>query len=521
MGKVVRARHIEESWAKRQGGDVAIKLVHGHVDDDVTASLLAEARLAARIQHRNVVAVLEAGDSKHGVFLAMDYVEGDTLSGLIRAARKRDGFMPIQIVARILKDALTGLHAVHGLCDDEGRSRDVVHRDFSPQNILIGRDGVSKLTDFGIAKAMGSTGVTATGIIKGKIGYMSPEQARGEQIDRRSDVWAAGVVMWEALTAQRLFRGANDAATLLAVVSDTPPPRPSKDRPELSAKFDTAVAAALQQQRGKRLSTARAFWNLLEEAADAHGGVANHETVAEYVEEMVGATLDERREQARHVLTLRAMIADVSADAEAHVQTEATSSLGARAQSASLADVDVTMKHGVSTTARATAPAPRLWPAVLLFAVGAAAAVAYFTLVRDGSTNASDAQSASIVAAPDPTSPPLVNPVPTQSASAVAPRVLHIAANAPIAQLQLDEQTILLPEAVSELDLPISGDAPTRFRAVAADGSQVDLRLSAGQDRIRIDFPVLSQPAARRPAQAAPPTSGNEDPGLADSPYVP
>src|SRR5262245_23997993 len=176
--------------------EVALKLLHPFIQGDEErhskTSLIEEAKLAVRIRHPNVVPVVEVGDGPHGVFLVMDYVEGDTLSGLNRIMRANHTTIPLNIAGRILMDALAGLHAAHELKDDLGQPLDLVHRDFSPQNILVGADGISRLTDFGVAKAAGQIGVTSSGVIKGKVAYMAPEQALGKRVDRRCDVWAAG-----------------------------------------------------------------------------------------------------------------------------------------------------------------------------------------------------------------------------------------------------------------------------------------------------------------------------------------
>ena len=215
---------------------VALKLMHPSVqaDSDNAVSLLEEAKLAAQIRHPNVVTVVEVGDSPHGIFLVMDYVEGDTLSGLRRTRRKQGGQLPPNIAGRIMLDSLAGLHAAHELKDELGQPLHLVHRDFSPQNILVGTDGISRLTDFGVAKAAGRSNVTKSGIIKGKVAYMSPEQALGKEVDRRCDVWAAGVVCWELLAGQRPLlrpRSSRHAAQARARAPPSRAQRPARHRP--------------------------------------------------------------------------------------------------------------------------------------------------------------------------------------------------------------------------------------------------------------------------------------------------
>jgi hypothetical protein len=275
--------------------EFAVKLMHAHLrgDPDWAAHLLHEARIAARIRHPNVVQVVEAGDDPLGLFLVLEYIEGDTLSGLTRALRKQGKQLPLSMSGRILLDSLAGLHAAHELLDESGQPLQLVHRDFSPQNILVGVDGVGRLTDFGIAKATGGQ-VTATGMLKGKVSYMSPEQARGRAVDRRCDVWAAGVIAWELLAGQRLYPNRNDTETLLAVVSNTPP-RLREVRPDIPPALDALVAEALTPNVAERCPDARQFRERLETAWKAFAGLADAATIGPFVAEAVSESLAKRK----------------------------------------------------------------------------------------------------------------------------------------------------------------------------------------------------------------------------------
>jgi serine/threonine protein kinase len=182
--------------------------------------LLDEGRLAARIRHPNVVQVQELGREGDEVFLVMEYLEGESAAGLLRRARVRR--LPIQaaLAAHIASEACAGLHAAHELTDSDGAPIGVVHRDISPQNIFVTYDGTVKILDFGIAKAADRITRTEAGTLKGKFEYMSPEQARGEPLDRRSDVFALGIVLYELATQRRLFKRDTQLATLRAVTDD-------------------------------------------------------------------------------------------------------------------------------------------------------------------------------------------------------------------------------------------------------------------------------------------------------------
>lgn len=286
---------------------VAIKVTHAHLRtaENFAAEMIEEAKLAGRIRHPNVVGVNDAGDDPHGVYLAMEYIEGDTLSGLVRYAKRQQLLVPANVGLRILVDALMGLHAAHELKDDAGKLVGLVHRDFSPQNILVGRDGLSRLADFGVAKAAIRLGNTRTGLVKGKIRYMSPEQARSMDIDRRCDVWAAGIVAWELFTGKRLYEDMNDTGMLLQLV-ERPPPSVLTIKPKTPVAVADVITKALTMDPKGRYATAAEMANALRAAARESGGLAEPTEVGAYVEEAYGHVLEKRRERAQEILRLRA-----------------------------------------------------------------------------------------------------------------------------------------------------------------------------------------------------------------------
>jgi serine/threonine-protein kinase len=299
--------------AHARAGDqrqVAVKTIHAHLREEqqLASDLVAEGRLAARIRHPNVVEILEVGVDAHGVFLAMEYIEGSSLAGLMWSSDDRTREVPSTVGLRILTDALAGLHAAHELRDDDGAPLGMVHRDFSPHNILVGVDGRARLGDFGIAKIRARSGHTRTGIVKGKVHYMSPEQARGETLDRRCDVWAAGVIAWELLAKRRLYPSMDDTAVLLALVGEMPP-RLRRVRPELPAALDDAVASALSPSLGARCPTADRFASALVNAADGVGGLAGRDEVAAFVRAHASGTLAKRREDLAAAIALHEHVA--------------------------------------------------------------------------------------------------------------------------------------------------------------------------------------------------------------------
>jgi serine/threonine protein kinase len=299
MATVYLARSIGARGFERR---VALKLTHAHLSEEGEwgSITLEEARIASRIRHRNVVSILDVGDDPLGLFLVMEYVEGATLGQLFRAKTP----MSKAIGARILLDALAGVHAAHELRGEDGGLLGVVHRDFTPHNILVGLDGVAQLADFGIAKAADRVGHTSTGIIKGKAAYMAPEQVMGIPVDRRADVWSAGTVAWELFAGKRLHGGGEGMATLLRVIREVPPLLRGVN-PEVTPEIEAVVARALIPQIGDRTPTAAVFARDLALACAAAGRLATHDEVAEFVKETSRAKLETRRAQVQEVLRLR------------------------------------------------------------------------------------------------------------------------------------------------------------------------------------------------------------------------
>lgn len=242
---------------------VAVKLIHPHLaeEPDFLEMFLDEARIAAKIQHPHVVEILDLGEDHGTHFMAMEWIEGETLSALVRALRP--GTLPLAVTLRIISDTLIGLAAAHELTDETGRPLGLVHRDVSPQNLLISMAGWVKVTDFGIMKAAGRHGRTRTGELRGKVAYMSPEQARGENVDARSDLFAVGVILWELLTGDRLFARATEAATLERVIACEVPDLPDDAlegvSEDMASRVRSLVSRSLAKHPSGRFDNARSM----------------------------------------------------------------------------------------------------------------------------------------------------------------------------------------------------------------------------------------------------------------------
>jgi serine/threonine protein kinase len=272
---------------------VAIKRLHPHIasDADLCASLIDEARLAGRIRHANVVAPLDVVTDGDELLLVMEYIEGAALSTLLRRAIALGEPTPAPIAVAIAAGALRGLHAAHEARDEQGEPLHMVHRDVSPQNILLGVDGTARVTDFGIAKGRGRlAGETKEGIIKGKLAYMAPEQIEGKPLDHRADIYAASVVLWETLVSKKLFSGESEMDTVQQILSPSIPP-PSQLRHGLPPGLDEAILRGLHRDPSLRWAAAEDMARAIEIATPP----ASPGEVARWVADLLGPQLVEQR----------------------------------------------------------------------------------------------------------------------------------------------------------------------------------------------------------------------------------
>ena len=281
---------------------VAIKRLHPQYakDPEFVTMFLDEARLAGRIRHPNVVPTLDVVTTEGEIFLVMEDVQGESLSKLARIAAGQGLPVPPRVAATIVTNMLHGLHAAHETRDEHGRALGIVHRDVSPQNVLVGADGVARVLDFGVAKAAGRMQTTREGQIKGKLSYMAPEQLSGGMVTRAADVYAAGVVLWETLVGRRLFEGDNEAMVLVRVLEGRYD-RASRVRPDIPPEVDAIIDKALARDASQRFQTAREMALAIERTI----GIASPAAVGEWVETIAAPELARRA----------AMIAEVESSA--------------------------------------------------------------------------------------------------------------------------------------------------------------------------------------------------------------
>jgi serine/threonine protein kinase len=290
-------------WAARLKGTrgfsktVAVKTMLPSVSDDpqFEQMFLDEAQIASRIRHPNVVEIMDLGEQDEVLYLVMEWVDGEPLSNLRRAAAKVGG-IPRNIAVRIVGDACAGLHAAHELKEESGQLVGLVHRDMSPQNLLVTFDGVVKIVDFGVAKAAGrSSGQTTAGQVKGKPPYMSPEQALGEAVDRRTDVFALGIILYQLTTGKHPFRGESDLVTLQNIVSDKPIVTPRAYDKAYPRLLEGVVMKALDRRREARYQSCAEFEAAIDDVFSKEMPRARTEDVGKFMREMLGSRGEERR----------------------------------------------------------------------------------------------------------------------------------------------------------------------------------------------------------------------------------
>jgi serine/threonine-protein kinase len=400
-----------------------------------------------------------------------------------------------------------------------------VHRDFTPQNILVGTDGVARLTDFGIARAASRLVRTRTGDVKGKARYMSPEQARGLRLDRRCDVWAAGVMAWEILAEQPLFAADNELAMLLRIASD-PVPLLSEARPDLGTAFDAALSAALTRDVAERCPDARELAQRLRAACDRAGlAIAGTEAVAETVQRLAGAKLAERAARVTEVVAVQARMREIDSAVAADDGTESAPPL---AQSTKLrhqpptvlaphdADTDSTLvtDGGPRRRARLAGAGAAAAAALVLALVLAWRAVGARGEAGAGATPASGNAASAAALAPLPSSS--APPPPTAVAATQLPAPLAVFADALIVELRIGTRVVpVQPPSNGKVveRTAAEGGAPLDISAIASDGRSATAVASPESTSVHLVFPPRNKPV--RDAPRAPPRA----PELSPNPF--
>lgn len=434
-------------WAARQKGSrgfsktVAVKTMLPNLSDDpqFETMFLDEAALAARIHHPNVAEILDLGEQDEVLYLVMEWVDGESLSVISKTAKKNQTHMPQRIGLRIVAQACAGLHAAHELRDENDTLLDLVHRDVSPQNILVTYDGIVKMVDFGVAKAIGRAGgETTAGQLKGKVPYMSPEQARGGKVDRRTDIFAMGIVLYKLTTGVHPFLGESDLVTMRNIIT-RPAMSPRVKNPDFSPELEHVLMTCLNKDPDKRFQTMAD----LDRAIDRVLAISGASVVDDDVGSFVRGIMGDRGQKRRAALRDAVRVADeraagiTSGPAAVPAMADAITDMLVTRMASGVKDdmipsgllnmpveplpssqslTSVTSSDGLDAVAPMY-PRRGFYAAIGATMVGVAAIS--FLLLRSGSGAPSAAATAATAA---PSAPPLAVPAPVPAASlAVAP----------------------------------------------------------------------------------------------------
>jgi serine/threonine protein kinase len=286
MAEIFLARGASVGGVERY---VVLKRIlrHRAGDAQLVRMFLDEARLAAQLQHANIAQVYDVGKLGDSYFFTMEYVHGETLRALLHRSRALRRSLPLNCVLTIAAGAAAGLHYAHERVARDGQPLGIVHRDVSPSNLMVSFDGNLKIVDFGVAKAADRIVETRSGTVKGKIGYLSPEQCKGGNVDRRCDLFAIGIVMWEMLATERLYRRATDFENMTAIVNEPPPP-PSSRRSDVPPELDALVLRLLEKDPELRFQTGAELLEAIEEVAMRTQSMLSTASVSRYLRELFG-----------------------------------------------------------------------------------------------------------------------------------------------------------------------------------------------------------------------------------------
>ncbi|QRN94972.1 serine/threonine protein kinase [Archangium violaceum] len=499
-GQYVLVRKLAEGGmaeiflAKRLGADgfernVVIKRMLAHLSGlpDFVEMFRDEARLAAKLVHPNVVQIHELGFTEGCYFICMEYLPGEDFSTTVRTASFRGEYVPVPLVLRVLADAARGLHYAHDFTDESGRPLNIVHRDISPSNLYVTYEGQVKVLDFGIAKAESRLAHTRTGVVKGKYVYMAPEQARGEEVDRRADVFSLGVCLYESLTHVRPFARDNDLAVLNALLSGDFQP-PSALRPDLSPALEAVVLKAMAYDRAQRYATAAELADDLEGLLSLESQAPTSAHLAAYLRGSFGEQRYTEKTRIPTLATLGQAGHPIPAVAPAessfvrpmespNAYTEARPSVVPTPSGTGIRTVEAPRRRGLLIAAVAGG----LLLAGVAFVVG---------------RNVGNAPSAP-VAQPPPASvlqsapPPSTTPEPPPSPTTPAPA--PGAAAVPAAQLQPPSQAVPQPEAVGtqpsdevEPSPQVKGKTSTRSPKTRVSLEVADIQRVVSRNRARL-----------------------------------
>jgi serine/threonine-protein kinase len=471
---------------------------------DFVQFFIHEGELGQRLKHANLVETLDAGRIDGAPFITLEYLRGVPAIELLRAAARAHVELPLGAAVRIVADTARGLHYAHMACDDDGRPLGVVHRDVTPHNLFVCTSGVTKVLDFGIAKAASQLHQTRTGTIKGKFAYLAPEQIRGQPIDKRVDVFALGIVLHELLTLKPLFRGHNDGETLQRVLELEVPP-PERVRPGVPPGLGAVALRALQRDPDRRLPSAEALANSIEAVAQAEYIDASAEVVAELIAELCPNVAEEAKApphddqtqdppEAELRLDAESLEIDESAPVAIGMQTGKQAAQGGPEPTPVPLPGDDRPLEPLRPMATGTRERGRRSAGRAAMLVGAGVLIAGGVLLSRSCVMRADRASVPAAIAASPTAAPALVAPPTPPPVAPAPRTVAPAtALAPPAPKGTPRAAAPAPEATIKIEAPGAATFVVDGHALkpSADGL---LHVQPGHHAIVVSSALLSSP---------------------------
>jgi len=458
---------------------VAIKRLHRHLQDDPASVelFLLEASLAARLQHPNVVQTHKVGTFEGQHFIAMEYLDGQPLNRVLNRLRSQEAHMHPSLAAHFISDALDGLHYAHEARDYDGRPLGVIHRDVSPHNIFITFDGQVKLLDFGVARIGEPEAYAQGGVINGKFAYMAPEQALGERVDRRADVWGMGTTLWECLAGQRLFRGGSDVSVMQSSLTEDIP-WVTDIAPEVPEQLARIVDKALQRDVDRRHRNALEFKEELDQWLFTQRSSRSRVAISATMRSLFIDTIERRRE------TLRECLSRVDGSDGFVAKPSVIDPPAPSVSVPSIPSVPPPLPQRTAAPATSGSVIDRALPKVFAFSMGAALAVAAGMLlghyVMPRTTIAAEERSSAGQAPFSPGMAPLtpVSARPAGAAQAESPRLEAPAAIAPPLELK--------PPVVVDRELATSRDRQRDSRERSKKQTDLPRDASSADDRLRM-----------------------------------
>ena len=512
--KLIASGGMAEVYLAKQAGAagfeklVCLKRILPHLarDKQFVEMFLNEARLAARLDHPNIVSIFDLGETNGNYFIAMEFIDGPNLRGVGKRAAELNELLPVPEVVKIISMAAAGLQYAHDLTDERGQPLGLVHRDISPDNILVHKNGAAKVVDFGIAKAANSSGGTRTGTLKGKVAYMPPEQLRGSALDRRTDVFALGVVLYEMLAGKRPWDATSEVALIGKIMSEEAPPL-GEVRPDVPEELIAIVERALAKDREQRYQSCHELQNDLEQLLVNLGQTITPGRVADFIKAFTPAAAPAPATE----------LTDAGLDA---VEEESFAGTGAAPQLIAQARPQPPREPGTRVLAARTAPQQKsraLLYGIAAFAfiamVGGGAVIFFFKGQGDDASPPVQVERATIAQPPRPAPapappPPAAPPEPPRVVEEpIKPRPRRVAVVEPVVP-PAPPPVVVIKEAPRPVPVVASkGELLLLIRPwarVEVDGHEIGVtplaepvQLAAGDHQVRLVNPDLGKDITR------------------------